>query len=63
MKITTPISYSDHSDSRSINFEYFSATANNFTCQDLYVVPIETYTFDLSLQFLFSPFLNVLISK
>ena len=63
IKITTPISYSDHSDSRSINFEYFLSMANIFTCQDLYVVLIETYTFNLSMQFLFSAFLNVLISK
>ena len=59
MKITTPISYSDHSDSRSINLEYFLSLANIFTRQDLYVVSIETYTFDLSMQFLFSAFLNV----
>ena len=62
IEITIPISYSDDSDSRS-NFEYFWSMANIFTRRDLYVVSIETYAFDLSMQFLFSAFLNVLISK
>ena len=56
IKITTPISYSGHSDSRSINFEYFLSTANIFTRWDLYVVSIKTCAFDLSMQFLFSAF-------
>ena len=63
IKITTPISFSDDSDSRSIKFEFFLSTANIFTRRYLYVVLIETYAFDLSMQSLFLAFLNVLISK
>ena len=64
IKITTLIFYSDHyADSRSISFEYFLSTATVFKRRDLYVLSIENYTLDLPMQFLFSAFLNVLISK